>query len=243
MPGLVQVAGVIDSAEADLLIECDVDWLGFPLRLPVNKEDLSEDQATKVIAGIQPPNRAVLITYETTADEIISFCRKLGVSTVQLHAEVDPMELRAVKLADPGLTVLKSLVVKSDNADLLMKTVAETAEWVDMYITDTFNPATKAVGATGLVHDWTVSADLVRCSPRPIMLAGGLGPDNVTEAIKAIRPAAVDAHTRLEDANGRKDPAKVRHLCNKLGKLLRHWSSSEISVHPGLATGFPGISC
>lgn len=208
--GLIQVAGVIDAVEAELLADCGVDWLGFPLRLPVNQEDLTEDEAAVIMAGIRAPRRGVLITYEVEAAEIAAFCRKLGTRTVQLHAEVAPGELRTLKRNDPGLTVLKSLVVRGDNDTALAATVEQTAEWVDLYITDTFNPATGAEGATGLVHDWAVSAELVRSSPRPVMLAGGLNPDNVATAVDRVRPAAVDAHTGLEDATGRKDPEKVR---------------------------------
>ncbi|MFC7622702.1 phosphoribosylanthranilate isomerase [Microlunatus sp. GCM10028923] len=215
MAGLIQVAGVIDATEAELLVDCGVDWLGFPLRLPVNQEDLSEDEAAEVMAGIRPPGRGVLITYEVEAGEISAFCRKLGTRTVQLHAEVAPGELRTLKRNDPELTVLKSLVVRGDNDAALARTVEQTAEWVDLYITDTFNPATGAEGATGLVHDWAVSAELVRSSPRPVMLAGGLTPDNVAAAIDQVGPAAVDAHTGLEDATGRKDRELVRRFVER----------------------------
>lgn len=222
MAGLIQVAGVIDAAEATMLVECGVDWLGFPLRLPVNEEDLSEDAAADLIAGIQPPQRGVLITYEIDASEISAFCRKLGTRTVQLHAEVPPGELRALKRGDPDLTVLKSLVVRGDNDSVLAATVDRTCDWVDMYITDTFNPATGAEGATGLVHDWAISADLVRRSPRPVMLAGGLTPENVASAIEQVCPAAVDAHTGLEDTAGRKDPAKVRRFVERARRAFTH---------------------
>ncbi len=210
--GLIQVAGIIDQAEAVLLCEEGVDWLGLPLRLSLNKEDLSEAEAVAVIATIRPPHTAVLITYLTDAGQISSFCAELGVRTVQLHGEVPAGELSALRSVDPDLYILKSLVVREDNADQLAKTVDEVAEWVDMFITDTYNPATGARGATGLVHDWRVSADLVRRSPRPLMLAGGLTPDNVADAIKEVRPAAVDAHSGLEGADGRKDRTKVRRF-------------------------------
>jgi phosphoribosylanthranilate isomerase len=212
MAGLIQVAGVIDVAEAVMLAECGVDWLGFPLHLPVNKEDLSEEQAAEVIAGIRPPQQGILITYEVEASEISAFCRRLGVRTVQLHANVPATQLRALKQIEPELVILKSLVVRGENQQELAAIVEKTCEWVDMYITDTFNPATGAEGATGLIHDWQISADLVQRSPRPVMLAGGLTPDNVDTAIRQVRPAAVDAHTGLEDTAGRKDPAKVRRF-------------------------------
>jgi phosphoribosylanthranilate isomerase len=208
--GLVQVAGVIDQAEADLIVEEGADWLGFALRLPAKNEDLSEAEAAAIVKAIQPEHKGVIITYLTEAEEIKAFCAEMGVGAIQLHGDVLPAELRKLRKIAPELFLLKSLVVKTDNLDELATIVAESAEWVDMFITDTFNPATGAKGATGLVHDWDVSAELVRISPKPLMLAGGLNPENVAAAIEKVRPAAVDAHTGLEDATGRKDRQKVR---------------------------------
>ncbi|MFF9127945.1 phosphoribosylanthranilate isomerase [Streptomyces sp. NPDC014889] len=210
MQNLIQVAGIIDQAEADMIVEEGADWLGFALRLPAKNEDLSEADAAAIIKAIQPRNKGVIITYQTDADEIRSFCADMGVDAIQLHGDVAPAELRRLRAIAPHLFVLKSLVVKADNLDELARTVDGAAESVDMFITDSFNPATGAKGATGLVHDWGISAELVRISPRPLMLAGGLNPQNVAEAIEKVRPAAVDAHTGLEDASGRKDRLKVR---------------------------------
>lgn len=215
MTGLIQVAGIHDKAEAALLSEEGVDWLGFALRLPAHNEDLSEQAAKQVITTIRPPQRGVVITYLTEAAQISSFCAELGVRTVQLHGDVPPGELRALRAADPDLYVLKSLVVGKGSAAELARTVEQAAEWVDMFITDSYNPATGAKGATGVVHDWGISAELVRLSPRPLMLAGGLNPDNVANAIEQVRPFGVDAHTGLEDATGRKDRAKVRKFVSE----------------------------
>jgi phosphoribosylanthranilate isomerase len=209
MYGLIQVAGVIDAAEAAMLTECGVDWLGFPLRLPINKEDLTEEAAAEVIDGIESPHRAVVITYESDAVTIIDFCEKLGAKTVQLHGRVPADELHVLKEMRPDLFVVKSLIVRSGNLRELIELVEESYEWVDMFITDTFNPNTGAEGATGLVHDWHDSAELVRLSPRPVILAGGLTPDNVAAAIDLVQPSGVDAHTALEDSAGRKERSKV----------------------------------
>ncbi|MFJ8955186.1 phosphoribosylanthranilate isomerase [Streptomyces sp. NPDC102381] len=206
---LVQVAGIIDAKEASLLVEEGVDWLGFPLRLPSGKDDISEQDATEIIGGLSVPHAGVLISYLTDADEVSAFTRQLGVTAVQLHGDVHADQLRKLKEIRPDLYVLKSLVVREDNAEELLTLVDEVAESVDMFITDTFNPATGAKGATGLTHDWNVSAELVRRSPKPLMMAGGLTADNVADAIRAVRPAAVDAHSQLEGADGRKDRAKV----------------------------------
>ncbi|GAA0298352.1 phosphoribosylanthranilate isomerase [Streptomyces polychromogenes] len=206
---LVQVAGIIDAEEAKLLAEEGVDWFGFPLRLPSGKDDISEAEATEIIAGLTAPQEGVLISYMVDADEISAFTTQLGVKAVQLHGDVTPEELRKLKDIRPDLYVLKSLVVKEDNAEELLQFVDEVAEFVDMFITDTFNPATGAKGATGLTHDWNVSAELVRRSPKPLMMAGGLSPENVADAIRFVKPAAVDAHSLLEGDDRRKDRAKV----------------------------------
>lgn len=208
--GLVQVAGIIDQAEADMILQEGADWLGFALRLPAKNEDLSEEDAAAIVKRIQPAHQGVVITYLDDAEEIKAFCAELGFGAIQLHGDVAPAELRKLRSIAPHLFILKSLVVKADNIDELAKVVEDSADHVDMFITDSFNPATGAKGATGLVHDWGVSAELVRISPKPLMLAGGLTPENVAEAIEKVRPAAIDAHTGLEDASGRKDRQKVR---------------------------------
>nr|WP_296767434.1 phosphoribosylanthranilate isomerase [Rhodococcus sp. (in: high G+C Gram-positive bacteria)] len=212
MNALVQVAGIIDDEEARMLCESGVDWLGFPLRLPSGKDDITEHDAAKAIAGLPAPHQGVLISYLTDAAEIAAFCGELGVRSVQLHGDVADTELRILKDIAPELYVLKSLVVRSDNAQELLAQVDRTADVVDMFITDTFDPRTGAKGATGLLHDWSVSAELVARSPKPLMMAGGLSPANVADAIRQVRPAAVDAHSLLEGADGRKDPAKVREF-------------------------------
>ncbi|MDH6122302.1 phosphoribosylanthranilate isomerase [Kitasatospora sp. GAS204A] len=206
---LVQVAGIIDADEAEMVIGEGADWIGFALRLPSGRDDIAEQDAALIIKGLEAPHAGVLISYLTDAQEVSDFCSELGVVAVQLHGEVATEQLSRLKELRPELFVLKSLVVKADNLDELLQLVDDTHPFVDMYITDTFDPKTGAKGATGLTHDWNVSAELVRRSPKPLMLAGGLNPENVADAIRAVRPAAIDAHTGLEGPDGRKDRAKV----------------------------------
>jgi hypothetical protein len=67
----IQIAGVRDADEANLLMECGIRYLGFPLRLPVNQEDLTEAAAATIIRTLQPPNYGVAITYQGIAEEIV----------------------------------------------------------------------------------------------------------------------------------------------------------------------------
>ena len=206
---LIQIAGVMDQAEAELLQQCGIKYLGFPLHLPVHREDLTEQQAAKIIQSLRPSVFGVLITYLDSARGIADCCRALGVRIVQLHGDIDAAELETLKRLEPGLILIKSLIVGRHGSGTLEATMRELSQFVDAYITDTFDPHTGASGATGKTHDWGVSRRLVERSDRPVILAGGLTPDNVTSAILQVRPAGVDAHTGVENASGRKNREKV----------------------------------
>jgi len=95
--------------------------------------------------------------------------------------------------------------VRGDNRRDLARQIAREAPLVDAFITDTFDPATGASGATGKAHDWEISRILAEQSPNPLILAGGLHPANVGQAIAAVRPEGVDVHTGIEGEDGRKN--------------------------------------
>jgi phosphoribosylanthranilate isomerase len=202
--GAIHVAGVIDADEAEMLIDCGVGFLGFPLVLGYHKEDLRVTDAAGIVARVGDRATFFLITYLAQAKEIAALCATLKVGVVQLHADVDVAELVDLRRAEPGLRIVKSLIVRGDNTDALEGQVAEFAPHVDAFITDTYDPETGASGATGRTHDWAVSRRLVELSPKPVILAGGLTASNVREAIEFVRPAGVDVHTGIELSDGRK---------------------------------------
>jgi len=225
---MIQVAGVKSLAEAQMLAACGVTHVGLPLRLPVHAPDVSEDVARGIVRGLGKAAQTVLITYLLDAAETLKFCRYLGVDGVQLHGSMPLSEVRRLRQGAPELFIIKSLVVgmadeKGGEAGLLAEAQAH-APFVDAFLTDTFDPASGASGATGKTHDWAVSRRLAQALSaewaRPLILAGGLNPDNVAQAIAAVGPAGVDAHTGLEDAAGNKDEALVRRFVDEASKAL-----------------------
>lgn len=218
---LIQIAGVIDAAEAEMLQQCGVRYLGFPLRLPVHREDLTENEVAMIIKGLAPPVFGVLITYLDQANEIAAFCHALSARIVQLHGEIDRDELKRLKTLDPSLIVIKSLVVGMHEDRALEAMLSEFSPLVDAFITDTFDPKTGASGATGKIHDWGVSRRLVELSDRPVILAGGLTPENVMQGILEVGPAGVDSHTGVEDSTGRKSREKVQRFLSEAHEAFR----------------------
>ncbi len=217
---IIQIAGILDEAEARMLAANGVHRLGFPLGLDVHREDLPPDEAAAVIRTLALGPRAWLITYLDDPAAIAALCGRLGCAGVQLHGPIDDRRAARLRTLRPDLGVIKSLVVRDGNLPELQDRVSALAPHVDGFITDTFDPATGASGATGRTHDWTISRRLVELSPRPVILAGGLTPENVVAAIETVRPAGVDTHTGVEDETGRKDAGRVRAFVERAGEAF-----------------------
>lgn len=221
LPGSVQIAGVIDQAEADLLIEAGADMLGFPLGLKDGREDLGVDEAAAIVREMAGKATPVCITYLETAGEIAALCERLGARWVQLHGPVDTAEIRTLKMRTPGLGIIRSLIVRPGAQSQLLRHVEDLEAHVDAFITDTFDPDTGRSGATGKTHDWAVSRQIVSSTDKPVILAGGLTPDNVADAIADVHPAAVDAHTGVEGPDGRKAASLVFSFVRNARQALR----------------------
>ena len=206
---LIQIAGIRNAGEAEMLQQCGIRYLGFPLRLSVHREDISEERASQIIRALEPPVFGVLITYLDSAREIVELCAACGAHIVQLHGDVGVDELAKLKKSAPRLTIIKSLVVGLHSEAVLEAMVKKLSPMVDAFITDTHDAKTGASGATGKTHDWCISRRLVELSVRPVILAGGLNPGNVRRAIREVKPFGVDAHTGVEDNHGGKSREKV----------------------------------
>jgi phosphoribosylanthranilate isomerase len=209
---VVQIAGVHDENEARMLAGCGVDLIGFPLSVGRSTDDADEKTAQGIFRGIRPPLFGVVITYMGKADEVAALCGAVGAPAVQLHGEFRVEELRRLREISPGLLIVKTLAVHGADFESLAREMDRIAPLVGAFVTDTFDEATGRWGATGRTHDWSVSRRLVERSTRPVILAGGLTPDNVARAIQEVRPAGVDAHTGVEDVRGRKDRVLVERF-------------------------------
>jgi phosphoribosylanthranilate isomerase len=92
--------------------------------------------------------------------------------------------------------------------DAILQTLNALHAHAARFVLDAYHPT--LLGGTGRTQDWARLREVCARAPRPIMLAGGLTPDNVADAIRTARPAGVDVSSGVEAAPGRKDPAKVR---------------------------------
>ena len=204
----VQIAGVSSLEEAIALERAGADALGFTLRLPTGTHDeLTEAKARSIIAALPPFVTSVAITYVDTGRDAVDLCRYLGVGALQLHGKFGGRDLELVRAALPHLKLIRVVHVTGPEALAAARALERR---VDAIILDTYDPVSGRHGATGKTHDWELSRRIVAAVGTPVILAGGLTPGNVADAIRTVHPWGVDVHTGVEDPDGRRNFGKMR---------------------------------
>jgi phosphoribosylanthranilate isomerase len=127
---------------------------------------------------------------------------------VQLHGGIADEQLSVFKRKYPTVKTIGRVTVSSE--DSIAQAACFGVPLWDAIILDSMDPKTGRLGATGITHDWTLSSTIVNTASVPVILAGGLTPDNVAEAILTVRPAGVDAHTGIEDSDGSRNFARIK---------------------------------
>ncbi len=221
----IQIAGIHDLEEALLIHGCGVPYLGFPLALPVHREDCPPGVVRWIVSRLPASARPVLITYLQQAEAILALAEQTGIHIIQLHGAISLEQMRMLRRQRPRWVFVKSLIVGRYTLEELKAQVTHFSPLVDAFITDSFDPTSGAEGATGLPHDWEISRKLVAYATRPVILAGGLRPDNVALAIEKVQPAGVDAHTGVEGPDGRKQETQVRAFVQATLQAFGHLSS------------------
>ena len=203
----VKLCGIRHEADLAAVVAADADAAGFLVgQLHASNDFILPSTAARLAGQLPPSISPVLVTHLLRASEIAQLVAKTGILTVQLHGGVKFCEVRKLrdKLPLNGKLILAVHVVDGT----LDPEPEEFYPLIDAILLDSRNRATGQVGGTGRVHDWNTSAALVKRCPRPIILAGGLTPDNVAEAVRAVRPFAVDANTGLKGEADARDPGK-----------------------------------
>lgn len=206
----VQIYGITtreDAAEVDRL---EPSAIGVVLDEGVPTWDsVDMDTAREIVSAVKKA-RVVALSLSTDPDRILATVRTLGPDIVHLARAdaIDEASLQWIRAKVEPAQLLLTVPVDGPGAVTVARQLSDLA---DSLLLDTKHPDTGIVGATGQVHDWGISAEIVNTLDVPVVLAGGLGPDNVRDAISAVRPFGVDSetHTSVDDDRRRKDLAKV----------------------------------
>jgi phosphoribosylanthranilate isomerase len=199
---IVKICGINDPAAMQAAAEAGADLVGFVFFPPSPRAVTPAQAAT--IAGSAPGPRKVGLFVDPTDDEIAAILAALPLDLIQLHGEETPARCAAIR-ARFGLPVMKALGIAAP-ADL--DQLADYAPAVDRFLLDAkAPPGAPLPGGNAAPFDWTLTAG--RAIPRPWLLAGGLTPGNVAEAIRASGARGVDVSSGVERARGVKDAARI----------------------------------
>jgi len=193
--------------EARLAIRYGADAVGLVSAMPSGPGPIDEALIAQIRAHVPPPLATFLLTCQQDATAIVEQLRRTRCNTVQICDEVPRGTYHNIRTALPGVSIVQVIHVVDANA---IEQAKRAAPQVDALLLDSGRPAlsVKELGGTGRVHDWAISAELVRSVSVPVFLAGGLNASNVADAIRQVRPFGVDVCSGLR-TDGKLDETKL----------------------------------
>jgi phosphoribosylanthranilate isomerase len=190
----VKICGITNLEDAHHASTCGADALGFVF-YPGSPRFVDPDLAKRIIVDLPPLVTTVgLFVNETPTRirEMVEFC---GLNTVQLHGDEEPDQCNY-----PPCRVIKALRLKEQMENSVFASYQVSALLLDTYVPDRF-------GGTGQRCDWEQAANIA--AQYRVILAGGLNPENVAEAVRKVHPYGVDVSSGVEEKPGKKDLDKV----------------------------------
>lgn len=211
----VKICGI--TCEEDLKMACnmDADAVGFVVGVPSSPRNLNVEAAKQLIRNVPIFVKSTLVIVPKSDGEVLDFYKRLKPDIIQIHGG-KTLNVTFLREKLPGTSLVRSLAIKSKE---LIGVAIEELKFFDAVLVDSYS-STKC-GWTGVTHDWSISKIIKEAiNPKPLILAGGLTPQNVKEAIETVKPYAVDVSTGVESMPGVKDPKKVAAFIRKAKGVL-----------------------
>ena len=207
---LVQIFEVQTPEEAAALVRLGVDHIGVLVGEGAFPRELSITQTKAIFAAVPTGHKRVALSLSTDLEQVTRVVKETNPDIVQVQAEIDDFSVamtRALKERFPAIPIMRAVPVIDETS---IEIAAAYRGVADFLLLDSYDLGKRQFGALGRTHDWNLSRRIVDEVGIPVILAGGLGSDNVAAAIAAVRPAGVDSKTRTDRPDGRgKDLEKV----------------------------------
>jgi phosphoribosylanthranilate isomerase len=200
----IKICGITNLEDALFAAFSGADALGF-IFYTKSPRFIKIKEAKRIISKLPPFISKVGVFVDEKLSKIEKIYEECRLSAVQLHGDETPLFCRKIKYP-----VIKSFRVKDKNSlDILPKYK------VNAFLLDTFHQ--EKLGGTGEKFDWSLAKKAKKIGP--IILAGGLNPKNISEAIRTVKPYAVDVSSGVEKSPGIKDKQKLRDFINQLRSI------------------------
>ena len=201
-----KICGITRESDLDAVVAAGADAVGLTAAVAVDTpREISLTRAADLAAAVPPFVTSVLVTMPDSVDRAVELVERVAPDAVQLHGNLGPDDIAAVRERAPA-----KVIVAVDATDPDVESYADAA---DALLFDSVDE--QGGGGTGETHDWERTAELVTSLDAPVVLAGGLTPDNVAEAVETVRPFAVDVASGVEAEGGVKDHDAVRRFVER----------------------------
>ncbi len=203
----VKICGITNLTDALTAVEAGADYLGF-IFYPPSKRSVDISTAKRIVAALRRRSDCPVLVgvfVNESVERMTAVLDEVGLDLAQLSGEEAASLVTDARSELVGRCYKAIRPASPAEADTAVRQYA--APIMPAILIDTYHPTLR--GGTGETGDWTASAQLAQKWPG-LMLAGGLTPENVGEAVGVVRPYAVDVASGVEASPGKKDPEKVR---------------------------------
>ena len=214
----VKICCIGSIEEARLAIRHGASALGLVSEMPSGPGVIPEDSIADIAASIPPFVTSVLLTSKRDAASILKQHRRCGTNAIQICDEIGTRGLDELRRSLPGVGIIQVIHVRGEES---VEEAASVAPHVDAVLLDSGDPSLRVreLGGTGRIHDWSVSRRIRESVGVPVILAGGLDPGNVAEAIRVVRPYAVDVCSGVR-TDSRLDESKLQEFFKQVSRSI-----------------------
>lgn len=200
----VKICGITREEDLDVAVSAGADAVGFVVGVPSSPRNLTLERTEKLIKHVPIFVDSVVVTPANNLNSLFKTYEILRPDAIQIHGE-NLLNASVIHEKIRDARLIKTVYVKAADA---INDAVEASSSFDAVLLDSF--AQGKYGGTGVVHDWELSGRIRQMiEPKPLILAGGLKPENVEDAIRVVQPYAVDVSSGVELSPGVKDSQKV----------------------------------
>ncbi len=206
----IKVCCISSLDEARLAIEYGADALGLVGEMPSGPGVIDDDLVREIARETPPTVETFLLTSRESGEHIADHVDYCGTTTVQIVRHIDTSEYPKIIERLPTTRRVQVIHVENESA---LKLVKLYEPFVHAFLLDSGRPSVSSaeLGGTGRVHDWRISAKIVRSTRKPVFLAGGLNPTNIRDAITSVAPFGLDLCSGIR-TEGFLDENKLREF-------------------------------
>jgi phosphoribosylanthranilate isomerase len=214
----VKICCIGSMEEARLAIRHGASALGLVSEMPSGPGVIPEDSIAQIASVVPPLVTSVLLTSKRDASSILEQHRRCGTNAIQICDEIGIPSLDELRRSLPGVGIIPVIHVRGKES---VEEAASVAPHADAILLDSGDPSlsVRELGGTGRIHDWSVSGRIRETVGVPVILAGGLDPENVAEAIRMVKPYAVDVCSGVR-TYGRLDESKLQEFFKQVSRRI-----------------------